>query len=46
MTQQSHRVQGLNNDEVAARGFESIKPEEADLVFDPFQLNFESGKAL
>ena len=36
----------LNNDEVAARGFESIKPEEADLVFDPFQLNFESGKAL
>ncbi len=34
----------LGDDEVAARGFESIKPQEADLIFDPFQLNFESGK--
>jgi len=35
----------LDESEVAARGFRSINPDEADLVFDPFQLSFEPGRA-
>ena len=36
----------LADAELADRGFRSIDPQEADLIFDPFQLRFESGKAL
>ncbi len=31
----------LDEGEVAARGFKSINPEDADLIFDPFRLSFE-----
>jgi UDP-N-acetyl-D-mannosaminuronic acid dehydrogenase len=33
----------LSDDEVAAKGFRSIKLEDADLVFDPFDLKLYSG---
>jgi len=35
----------LSQEEASTRGFKSINPEEADLIFDPFQLSFKSGKA-
>ena len=33
----------LSPENVAAKGFRNIRPEEADLIFDPFQLSFEYG---
>lgn len=33
----------LTQDEVAARGFRSIRPEDCDLVFDPFDLKLDLG---